>query len=601
LQEKIFAEKYMSQQQVPLNIRRRINVLMSDKNYADALSLLQELCKSVPHDVETRYLMGCCLGSIGKQSEAIHILQQCIGMQPNVAQFHHTLGKLQLIIKQYDIATESFRNALVLDETLTDVYVDLAITRLMLQDFDQSRQYYKKALRLDPALAAAYYGLGCISHETGQYERAIEYLEQALAYQANPVDTLCKLGSAHFCQSRIDESAACYEKALLADPASAEAAAGIATIYEFKGETETAIELIEPLIHGRNYNPALATVFAKLCKHMHRCEEAIDYIDGALQSPDLSSTRTRKHLHFEAAHVLDMLQQYDAAFTHFKAGNDAEAQHYNTADAAKQIDNMISTYSAALYKRLPRSSRKDSRPVFIIGMPRSGTSLTEQILAAHTGVHAAGELFTLSRIVECMPKKPGGAHGLPGRVAYLDQQDLDTMSECYLAHLNTLTSNALRITDKMPENFYHLGIIQLLFPGSRIIHCTRNALDNGLSIYFQNFTDEIFYAKSLFNIGVQYHQYQRLMAHWKQVLTLPMLEINYEHLVSDQETVTRQMLDFCELEWDAKCLRFHKSGRNVLTASYDQVRQPLYKKSVGRWINYEQYIGDLRDGLQYGQ
>ena len=172
------------------------------------------------------------------------------------------------------------------------------------------------------------------------------------------------------------------------------------------------------------------------------------------------------------------------------------------------------------------------------------------------------------------------------------------MANGYLARLTGLSKQATRITDKMPHNFYLVGLMQLLFPGARIIHCHRNPLDTCLSIYCQDFNEGHDYARDLFALGTHYHQYQRLMDHWRQVISLPIFELAYEELVNDQEEVTRRLLEFCELEWDQRCLEFHKVDRAVQTASNDQVRQPLYKKSVQRWTHYEQYLDDLKAGLE---
>ena len=589
----------MNHQQTPHNSRGKINKLMAKGDFKSAASLLHKFCQSDLRNAEARYLLSICLGRIGRWPEASHALHESIALQPEIAQLHFALGISQLELKQFRPAIESFRRTLKLDNTLTEAHIYLARACLILQDFSQSQQHYQKALTLNPDMAEAYYGLGCIEHETGNSESAIEFLEKALEHQPDSVDALRMMGSVLEKEGHIEKSAACYKKALLIDPGSVQAAAGLALIYEFRGDTRKAIELIDPLIIKHDRNPALGVAFAKICRHINRREEAVNYINRTLESPDLINNRIRKNLHFMAAELLDKLQRYDAAFIHFEAGNKvATNQLYDAIEHMQMIDDIISTYSPKLMMKMPRSTRHDSRPVFIVGMPRSGTSLTEQILAAHFDVHAAGELKILDSIIKEIPEKPGNTQKFPCRVSFLDQQDLDNIASRYLTHLDGLSSNARRITDKMPHNFYYLGIIQLLFPDARIIHLTRDPLDNALSIYFQNFSHGHVYANNLFNIGAHYHQYQRLMAHWKQVITLPFLEVSYEQLISDQVMITRQILEFCELEWNENCLQFHKVDRNVLTSSYDQVRQPLYTRSVGRWRNYEQYINKLKEGLQ---
>lgn len=589
----------MDNQQAAQNTRKKVDKLMAKGDFKAAASLLQKTCQSDTRNAEVYYLLGICLGKLGRWTEAGDVLQQSINLRPDIAQLHFANGIAQQELKQFNHAAESFRCALELDNTLVGAHINLAKTYLMLEDFNQSRQSYQQALQLNPALAEAYYGLGCVEHETGHSEKAIEFFEKTLKHQSNSIDALRMLGSVHEKEGHTEKAMSYYKKALQINPDSAQVAAGLALIYEYKGEIEKAIALIEPQIHKHDHNPALGVAFAKMCKHMNRCEEAVDYIDRILTSPDLTSNRIRKNLHFTVADVLNKLQQYDSAFNHYRSGNDVASVHsYDSAGHMQMINNIISTYSSELFSQLKSSTRHDNRPVFIIGMPRSGTSLTEQILAAHPDVYAAGELRMLGQIINDMPCKLDGTQDISERVALLDQHKLDNMADRYLRHLDSLDTNALRITDKMPHNFYHLGMIQLLFPGVRILHLTRDSLDNGLSIYLQNFSHGHIYANNLFNIGTHYHQYQRLMEHWKKVITLPLLEISYEHLVSDQLVVTRQILEFCGLDWNEDCMQFHKLDREVFTSSYNQVRQPLYKHSVERWRKYERYIDELRDGLQ---
>ena len=178
---------------------------------------------------------------------------------------------------------------------------------------------------------------------------------------------------------------------------------------------------------------------------------------------------------------------------------------------------------------------------------------------------------------------------------------VDALAQSYLTQIRELAPGADRITDKMPQNFFHLGLIALLFPGARIIHCTRDPRDTCLSIYFQNFSASHPYATSLEHIGTYYRRYERLMRHWKTFLDLPLLEVRYEDMVANQEAASRKLVAFAGLEWDERCLRFHETGRYAITASYDQVRQPIYSRSVGRWRHYERHLGPLLGALEDAQ
>jgi hypothetical protein len=350
-----------------------------------------------------------------------------------------------------------------------------------------------------------------------------------------------------------------------------------------------------------SHNAALAVAYAKICTHTGSCEDAVIYINKLLKSSAIINDRIRKNLHFTAADVLDKLQQYDSAFEHYKTGNDIGNTHsYDRKSYISQIDMIINNFTPDYFSRSPQSNIIDSRPVFIIGMPRSGTSLTEQILATHPCVYGAGEMDILDKIAKDMFNNTNDFTDSRSSLPILDLDVLNTNAAHYLKHIDSLSSSAKIITDKMPHNFYHLGIIQLLFPGARIIHITRDPLDNGLSIFLQNFSHGHTYSNDLFNIGTHYYHYLRLMKHWRKVISLPLLEITYEQLVNNQKELTQKLLNFCNLEWCDDCLEFYKQKRNVYTASYNQVRQPMYKNSIGRWRNYENHISALKKGLMRG-
>jgi hypothetical protein len=305
-----------------------------------------------------------------------------------------------------------------------------------------------------------------------------------------------------------------------------------------------------------------------------------------------------KGLNFAVGKVLDGMSLYDEAFEHYKAGNEAISYLYDSLSNTQNITDIIEIFTPALFMNTPAAKVRGKKPIFIIGMPRSGTSLTEQIMAAHSNVHAAGELTTLFDVSSKMKNDLGGEKAYPFYVKNISQKDTDEMAGSYLKKLESFSVDAEYVTDKMPHNFYLLGLIQLLFPDAKIIHCKRDPMDTCLSIYFQDFSEVHKYAKDLFNIGTHYYQYKRLMDHWKQVLSIPILDINYEDLVENQEATTRRILEFCGLDWEESCLQFHKVNRTIDTASFDQVRQPLYKKSVERWKNYEKYLDDLKKGLE---
>ena len=247
--------------------------------------------------------------------------------------------------------------------------------------------------------------------------------------------------------------------------------------------------------------------------------------------------------------------------------------------------------------RLPRARVHSDRPVFIVGMVRSGTTLVEQILSSHPDVYGAGELPDITEITRALPGFLGTGDRYPECLPKLTPEAADVMARRYLDRLTQIAPKARRVTDKLPGNFMYLGLIEFLFPGARIIHCMRDPVDTCLSAYFQDFSNNHPYAYDLSNLGAFYRGYLKLMAHWRKVIHLPLLEIKYEDLISDQERVTRSLVEFCGLEWDNRCLQFHETKRFVGTASHDQVNRPLYRESIQRWKNYERHLEPLLAAL----
>ena len=240
---------------------------------------------------------------------------------------------------------------------------------------------------------------------------------------------------------------------------------------------------------------------------------------------------------------------------------------------------------------------KRIRPVFIVGMPRSGTSLVEQILSSHPDIHSAGERMELENFANAICSDLDSRQPYPFCLSAADRSYLSTIAKRYIKEVSAKAPDNTRVvTDKMPGNYIHLGLIQLLFPKARVIHCVRDPMDTCLSCYTNRLMGHA-YSYNLTNLGRQYHLYEELMGHWKSTLSLSIMDVHYEDLVNDPEQVSRAIVKFCGLKWDSRCLDFHKSKRNVVTASTDQVRQPIYRKSVARWKNYEEFLGDLRAAL----
>jgi len=443
------------------------------------------------------------------------------------------------------------------------------------------------------------YRLGLVLHAMGVPDKAVKHLESAVSLQPGFVDTYKILGVTLMKLGRRQEAREVYRKGRSLQPDSIDLMVCEADLLEQEGEFDAALEQILPLMDRGVEHPGVGLVFAHLCRHFQCCPEAVNYLEGLLKKSELSESN-REEIHFALGKLYDTEGDYDSAFAHFRKANEIRPNRFNPQRHAATFTVLMEVFSAEFLAGKPRATIHSERPLFIVGMPRSGTSLVEQILASHPAVYGAGELGEMGGLVGELAAGRYGKRGYPDCFRGLTQKVLDRLAKKYLDRLEQLAPEAQCVTDKMPQNYQHLGLISMLFPGVRIIHCTRDPRDTCLSIYFQHFFENITFANNLEHLGRYYRQYERLMRHWQRVLDLPILEVPYESLVEDPEKWSRRLIEFTGLPWDERCLDFYKTRRTVATSSYDQVRRPIYKSSVGRWRHYKNYISPLIEALELG-
>jgi tetratricopeptide (TPR) repeat protein len=447
-------------------------------------------------------------------------------------------------------------------------------------------------------------------------------------------DSHCNLGNALLEARRIDEAAASYTRAIAIDPRSALAHLSLATAFRLQArgaEAESscraalalepanaeALSLLGELLadQGRFSEAAMwfqraidadaDFPFAYCGIAAHRKMTPVDtaWLEGArsvlAQRPPL---RHAINLHFALGKYFDDVERYDEAFGHYRQAHEHAKRYgskYDAGKLARRVDRLIALFDAPFLRAHamrwapagPIAGPPADPPVFIIGMPRSGTSLAEQILASHPAVFGAGEIVFWDAAFD--------AHETGDLVGEAGASRLSRIAGDYLERVRTLAGGAARVVDKMPANFLYAGLIQAALPDARFIHMRRHPLDTCLSIYFQNFFNKAAYADDLDDLADYYLQYARITGHWRNVLpSNRLLEVPYEGLISDQEGWTRRMIDFIGLPWDPRCLDFHATERAVITASKWQVRQKIYAKSAGRWRNYEKHLGPLRRLLE---
>jgi tetratricopeptide (TPR) repeat protein len=451
---------------------------------------------------------------------------------------------------------------------------------------------YEQAIRLQPDNPRLYCQLALCEWRLGRAEAEAHF--QA-AVQLNPRFVLAHAALAAWCleQGQVESADRASRRALELAPDDNSVLQTRATILEVMGEMDAAWQLVERLVDRGFLSMPLLRLYGRMAPYRGQQDRALQLVEKHLAN-SACSPADQARLHFTAAELLDSLSRFDEAFDHARRGNQLARPPYDPKAHERTFDAFIQYFTRARLRALPRARHHSDKPVFIVGMPRSGTSLVEQILAAHPLVHGGGELDLMGRAWSAtLQQLSARPEQYPECLDRLTVEHADAVAQTYLQPLSALNPGAARITDKLPLNFLHLGLIALLLPGAKVIDCLRDPRDTSLSCFMAMFESGNEFKFDLNQIAHFYCQYRRLMTHWKEVLDIPILEISYEELVTDTEKQTRRILDFIGLAWDERCLRFHESKRPVTTSSVQQVRRPLYRSSIGRWRHYRRHLGEL--------
>ncbi len=614
--------------------KQRARQLFEQGKLKQARGLYEKLCRHSPNDAESRYMLGSILAQQGQLPLAEKQFREALRIQPSVAILHAALGSVFRDQGKLADAESSFRTALRLNPGIPNVRLEIAriligsgntkdAERLILDEIGKhgstsdahhllgelhhvrgniqaALDHYHNAIRLQKNRVDTYYKLGKIFHSQGRLKEAEEHYRTAIGLAPSAAALHHALGVTLLTAGKLDEAESLFDKALKLDPRHINAQLFKITCLERRGQHETALKYANNLRTDGIIHPHLATILANLTRDRSRLDETLSYVDRVRNNFNRDSEGMEQML-FATGSMLDRLGEYEKAFSYYKEANDMGHIDFNTAEHFAFIDAVINVFNSSLLSRLPAASKRTPRQVFIIGMPRSGTSLTEQILGQHPLVMPGGERTDISNLISLLVKKTGDSRGYPFAITNdISSSDMEQAAEDYMSAMPPEHDGIQVLTDKMPQNFLYLGLISKLFPDARIIHCIRDPRDTCLSIYFQRFGRDHHYATRLEDIAAYYKTYQRLMKHWERVLDIPMFTLEYEQLVTAPETTISKLLSFLDLEWDDACLNFHTSKRFVATSSYEQVRRPFYTHSVKRWRNYAGCIASLLKAFESG-
>lgn len=459
---------------------------------------------------------------------------------------------------------------------------------------------YQELIKLDPADAALHYHHSHAQLGMLKFENALRAIREAIRLKPTVPEFLALQAIIHRASNRLDDALRAARRGYELDPQNVSIVEVLGDIYNIRGDIEEGIALMKPLYEAGCRHPQFLVVLAQLYTSANRREDARVVLEQAVAIPGLAGQPAAwAHLHLGA--TAEKMGDYEEAWRQYELGNRHRGTVFNPDQHDAGIADTKQVWTAERLSRLPRAkNRKADQMVFILGMPRSGTSLVEQILASHPGVYGGGELNFIGNAARDLLKPTLERPTVLDQLDALRQPVIDRESQKTQKLMTAPAPRAKRFTDKLPQNFLHIGMIELLFPEARIIQCLRDPRDVCLSCYTKLFggANSQPFSGDLTHLGRYYRAYESIMGHWRGVSGLPIFQAVYEEGVQDLETYARRLIEFIGLEWDDACLRFWETKRDVVTASTDQVRRPIYTSSIGRWRHFERQLGPLFESLR---
>ena len=532
------------------------NTFMELGQLEEAVKSYKAALKLKPDFVEAINNLGITFFKLHQLDDAIRSYERAIALDPDFADAHNNIGIVFSELGQLDEAIMSYKAAITLQFDYAEAHYNLGLIFHDLKRLDEATQSYKTAIAFQSNYADAHYNLGILYHDVGQLKMAIDSIKMAIKINPENADTHKYLGNTFQSNGQIDEAIKCYEKALSINPFHADAHRNLSTIKNYIHDDDQ-INLMQDLL-----------------------------LNGNLSQSDLV------HINFALAKANEDLGKKDDLFKSLNEGNRLRKEELNYSlnkdlDEHSNLKRLINI-NPSDYKESVKFTPSKIRPIFIVGMPRSGTSLVEQILSSHQKIHGAGELSTLNNLIV-----PIISDYILKDKKVTEDSYLSVRND-YLSYISRLNVSETIITDKMPTNFRYIGFILKAFPEAKIINLNRDSRAICWSIYKSYFPGEgLGWAFNMKDLAGYYNSYIDLMTFWHQLFPRKIYDICYEDLTTNQEEETRKLLKYCELEWDDNCLNFHNNKRAVKTTSSLQVRKKMYQGSSEVWKKYESYLQPL--------
>ena len=586
-----------------LKARRSLGIVQyTTGKFKDAEININQALQLDSTDYDALFYSGMLLRQKQNYDGAVSQFQLAISNRINECQAKIQLALLFLLLKRFReakaVALDAYRFAPDDPENLITIWTCCN----SLGRPEEAYIWAKKIVELRPLDSSSHIKLAIACSNVGKKNLSgVKHARHALHLEPNNAEALIELALTLFKDGDWDQALEYMDRALLQSPNNLKYQIHKVRLLHRLGRLEEAFNLVKPhVLNKESISLGALKVFIPLAKQFGQTKLADKLIQEALVSNMLPPPE-KMNLSFLAAHFYDKNHNYDQAFNALKIANDLKYTLYETEKLEAGVSRVIESFSPGFFsKKDVAAIRKGVSPIFIIGMPRSGTSLTEKIISRHSLIYGAGELTGIGELVNGMTNRLRSDLPYPECIQQLTLNDLNNMSYEYLKFIDQLnTEKAAYVVDKQPQNYFMIGLIHLLFPESTIIHCRRDPIDTCLSCYFQYFAfAEQDFSYSLDHLVHYYHQYERIMQHWEQVLPGRVYNLYYEELTSNPTEQIPLLIEQCGLDWDEACLTPHESDSVTKTASFEQVRKPIYQTSQQRWRHYEKHLQPLIDGLR---
>jgi tetratricopeptide (TPR) repeat protein len=563
----------------------------------EAARIYQSILEQDPSDLEACYHLSILFWGQGVLDRALELARQAALLDERSARGQAHLGGILLALDRPAEALQHLGSALALQPDRADALNNMGVALRATDRLEESLPYFVRALELAPNYTDARFNLAGALAKCERFEESVPHYKLLLQDHPASAQFHYALGQALWKSDHYEAAFQEFDRTIGLEPGFAPAHAAKANALTESGRFEEAVPALREAIRlapeRAEYYRFLADVAPSAISLEH-----VAALESLARGEDRLSDDERIEVHFALAKIYAAAGERDRSLEQLLLANAHKRRfvRYDESETLEAFERIAATFDGRFLNSREGCSSPSTLPVFIFGMPRSGTTLIEQILASHPHVYGAGELSFFADIAEKVLSSDGPIS--PAEMQNVSCERLRNIGERYAAELVQLAPpGTVRVTDKMPANFTHVGLIRMVLPNARLIHATRDPVDTCMSCFSHYFAGGQPWAYDLGELGRYYRGYARLMDHWRTVLGEAMLEVRYEDVVDDFETQARRIIAHCGLEWDDACLQFHKTERKVKTASATQVRQPIYRTSVRGWRNSERSLGQLINAL----